>query len=185
MIKDLVKIIKKKYHRIMVSLIAAVSKNNVIGKNNCIPWNVPEDLEFFKKTTTGSVLILGRKTFESIGRVLPERVFIILSKKSVIFPEGVFHAVSFDNALKIGKQLCQNREKKEIFIAGGEAVFSEALAADCVERIYLTRFNFEIPGGDRFFPDFDRNKFLEETVYRSKGNIPFSVNLYSRLGSYT
>lgn len=168
----------------MVSLIAAVSKNNVIGKDNRIPWNVPEDLEFFKKTTIGSVLIMGRKTFESIGRVLPERVFIVLSKKKGIFPEGVFHAGSFDMALKIGEELSQGREKKEIFIAGGEAVFSQALAEDCVGRIYLTRFNFEIPDGDSFFPDFNREKFSKEIVYHSKGDIPFYVNLYSRLANY-
>ena len=77
----------------MVSLIAAVSKNNVIGKDNRIPWNVPEDLEFFKKTTIGSVLIMGRKTFESIGRVLPERVFIVLSKKKESFRKGFFMPV--------------------------------------------------------------------------------------------
>ena len=87
-------------------------------------------------------------------------------------------------ALKIGEELSQGREKKEIFIAGGEAVFSQALAEDCVERIYLTRFNFEIPDGDSFFPDFNREKFSKEIVYRSKGDIPFYVNLYSRLANY-
>lgn len=167
----------------MVSLIAAVSKNNVIGKDNRIPWNVPEDMEFFKKTTTGSVLIMGRKTFESIGRVLPERIFIVLSKKAGIFPEGVFHSDSLEGALNLGEQLCRDRGKKEIFIAGGEAVYSQALAGDCVERIYLTRFNFEIPDGDRFFPEFHKGNFREEILYRSKGDIPFYVKLYSRLGN--
>lgn len=165
-------------------MIAAVSKNNVIGKDNRIPWNVPEDMEFFKKTTTGSVLIMGRKTFDSIGRVLPERNFIVLSKKTGIFPKGVFHSDSLEEALKFGEQICRDNGKKEIFIAGGEAVFSQALAGDYVERIYLTRFNFEIPGGDRFFPEFHKENFREEILYRSKGDIPFYVNLYSRLVNY-
>ena len=129
-----------------ISIIAALAKNRVIGKNNKLPWNLPADLKHFKKLTLGKPIIMGQKTFESIGRPLPGRANIILSLDENFKPQGCIVAQSIEEALKILEH------EKEIMIAGGASVYKQFLPL--ANKMYLTLIdaNFE---GDAYFPEFN------------------------------
>jgi dihydrofolate reductase len=129
-----------------ISIIAALAKNRVIGKNNKLPWNLPGDLKHFKKLTLGKPIIMGQKTFESIGRPLPGRTNIILSLDENFKPQGCIVAHSIEETLKTLKH------EKEIMIAGGASVYKQFLPL--VNKMYLTLIdaNFE---GDAYFPEFN------------------------------
>lgn len=135
----------------LISLVVAVSSNNVIGKNNQLPWHLPNDLKHFKQLTTGHAVLMGRKTFDSLGKPLPNRRNIVISR-SIKQIEGCEAVASIEEAL----ELC--KEEKEIFIIGGAEIFREALPI--VNRIELTRIhqNFE---GDTFFPKIDQQTWRE------------------------
>lgn len=128
-----------------ISFIVATSKNGVIGKDKAIPWYLPADFAYFKETTMGHPIIMGRKTYESIGRTLPGRLNIVMTKDSAYHPEGTRVASSIDEALK----LANDTGDDEVFIIGGGAIYDAAM--DKVERIYLTVVNTEIEDGDTFF----------------------------------
>ena len=130
-----------------VSIIVAASNNNVIGKNNTIPWKLSDDMKFFKRTTMGFPVLMGRKTFESIGKPLPGRLNIVVSRnKDFKVPEGV---LLFDNVTEAINRL--EEEPVDIgFIIGGEIVYKNC--EPIVDQIYLTRVDCEIEGGDAFFP---------------------------------
>jgi dihydrofolate reductase len=136
-----------KYHIIMtISIIAALAKNRIIGKNNKLPWNLPADLKHFKKLTLGKPIIMGQKTFESIGRPLPGRANIILSLDENFKPQGCIVANSIEEVLKILEH------EKEIMIAGGASIYKQFLPL--ANKMYLTLIdaNFE---GDTYFPEFN------------------------------
>src|SRR5690625_431947 len=117
----------------MISLLVAMDQNRVIGLNNDMPWHLPKDLKFFKQKTVGHTIVMGRKTFNSIGRVLPDRKHVILTRnKNVIFPEGV--AVLHD--ISEIKDLDNNHPNDELFIIGGGKVFEQVLPI--AERMYIT-----------------------------------------------
>ena len=136
--------------------IAAMSLNRVIGAGNKIPWHLPEDFKFFKQTTMGHVLVMGRKTFESIGRALPGRETIMLSRSGWSHP-GVRTVASLDEVapLAVGR---------EVFICGGAEIYRQALPL-CAE-IYLTLVKRELEG-DAFFPPFE-DSFEEVSVLRDE-----------------
>ena len=123
--------------------IAAMSENRVIGNGNKIPWHLPEDFKWFKKMTTGNIVVMGRKTFESIGKPLPNRETIILSKSGFSYP-GV-------QTLTDLNELCAQGER-EIFICGGAQIYEQALP-QCSD-LFLTRVKRVIEG-DAFFPLFE------------------------------
>ncbi|MCL2283756.1 MAG: dihydrofolate reductase [Fibromonadales bacterium] len=129
----------------IISLIAAVSENGVIGKDNKLPWHLPADLQFFKKTTLGHSIIMGRKNFESIGKALPGRTNIVLTKNPNFTAEGIEIAHSLNDAFKIA---CNN----ECFIIGGAEIYREALPF--CQKLYITRVHgvFE---GDTYMPEFE------------------------------
>jgi len=124
--------------------IAAMSLNRVIGKDNRIPWHLPEDLRFFKKMTTGQIVVMGRKTFESIGKPLPDRATIVLTRAQKSIP-GV-ETISDLN------QIDPTKETREVFICGGAQVYEQALP-HCSD-LYLTLVKREV-AGDTFFPPFE------------------------------
>lgn len=132
----------------MVSLIAAVSENGVIGQNNQLPWRLSSDLRRFRELTMGHHLIVGRRTFESIGRPLPGRVMVVLTRKVDFRPARVKTANSLVQALSLASA------DEQPFIGGGSALFQQALPH--VDRIYLTTVHANIEG-DSFFPDIDVN----------------------------
>ena len=132
--------------------IAAMSLNRVIGNGNQIPWHLPEDFKWFKATTTGHVIVMGRKTFESIGRPLPNRETIVLSRSAFSFP-GVKTISSL-------KELPSPTGDQRVFICGGAQIYEQALPL-CSE-LFLTLVKREVDG-DAFFPKFeDRFELAEE-----------------------
>jgi dihydrofolate reductase len=124
--------------------IAAMSENRVIGQGNKIPWHLPEDFKWFKKMTTGQIIVMGRKTFESIGKPLPNRETIVLSKSSFSYP-GV-RTVSDLN------EIAGDGDSREIFICGGAQIYEQALQ-QCSD-LFLTRVKRTVEG-DAFFPPFE------------------------------
>lgn len=133
-----------------ISLIAAMAKNRVIGKDNQMPWHIPGELKRFKSTTLGGTLIMGRKTFESIGKPLPGRDTIIITRNADYAAEGCRVASSLEAALELANS------EKEIFIAGGAQIYE--LAFPHVDTVYLTEIDLEVDG-DAFLPEFDLSKF--------------------------
>jgi dihydrofolate reductase len=127
--------------------IAAMSFNRVIGAGNKIPWHLPEDFKWFKKTTTGHVLVMGRRTFESIGKPLPNRTTIVLTRSPLQFPD----AQTVDDLSKIDPN-APEFAGREIFICGGAQVYQQALPL-CSD-LYLTVVKREVEG-DAFFPPFE------------------------------
>ncbi len=129
----------------MVSFIVAMDKNNVIGFHNKMPWHLPNDLKFFKDTTTGHTIIMGRKTFESIGRVLPNRKHIVLTKSNEDLPKGIEVFNSIDQVIELNEQ----NPDEELFIIGGGNIFKQLLPH--ADRLYVTLID-ETFEGDVFFP---------------------------------
>lgn len=137
----------------IVSLIAAASTNNVIGKNNQLPWHLPVDMKFFKNTTWGMPMIMGRKTFESNGyKPLPGRINIIITRRKDLKAEGVVIVNNWNDALFVAK----DAECKEVFVIGGGEIFKEVI--NKADRIYMTRVHTLIDG-DAFFPEIDEKKW--------------------------
>ncbi|MVN22283.1 dihydrofolate reductase [Mucilaginibacter arboris] len=135
----------------VISLIVAVAANNVIGKNNQLPWHLPADLKHFKRITTGHTVFMGRKTYDSIGKPLPNRKNVVISK-SVKKIEGCEVAASLEEALKSAS------EEAEIFIIGGAEIFRQSFFL--AERIELTCIHQDFDG-DTFFPEIDPQTWTE------------------------
>ena len=142
-----------------LSLIVATAKNNVIGRNNQLPWHLPQDLKYFKTTTFGKPIIMGRKTFESIGKPLPGRINIVISRQENWQAEGTLAATSVEAALAIGQQLFneQNQSYDEIMVIGGAEIYRHALPL--ADRVYLTQINVEVEGGDAFFDELPASQW--------------------------
>jgi dihydrofolate reductase len=147
-----------------ISIIVAVAKNNVIGKNNDLIWRLPADLKYFKSKTTGHNIIMGRNTFESIGggRPLPNRITTIIThNKNYQAPEGCLIANSLEEAL-------QNIENEtEVFICGGAQIYE--LAFPIATKLYITNVHHEFEG-DTFFPNFDTSKWKLELTEDCKAD---------------
>lgn len=145
----------------MISLIVAMDQNRVIGKNNKLPWHLPADLQYFKKVTMGHPIVMGRKTFESIGRVLPGRENVIVTRNQEFKAEG---CVVLHDIAQI-KMFADNHEE-EVFVIGGAEIFKEILPF--TDRLYITEIH-EIFEGDTFFPEIDENEWDE--ISTNPGNI--------------
>lgn len=130
-----------------LTLIAAMAENRVIGANGQLPWHLPEDLKRFRQATIGKAMIMGRVTYDSIGRVLPGRETVILSRKSVEAP-GCHLAHSWAEGLEIAKRLSASLGADDIPIVGGEQIYS--LAMPYADRILLTIVHRDVPGDARF-----------------------------------
>ncbi|MDX1940439.1 MAG: dihydrofolate reductase [Saprospiraceae bacterium] len=133
----------------IVSAIVAVSKNNVIGRDNDIPWHLSGDMKFFKRTTIDHHVIMGRKTFRSMKRPLPKRTNIVITRDPYFIASGCLIARSVEEALEIA----YDNEETEAFIIGGGEIY--ALSLSYWDKIYLTEVNVEIPDGEVFFPKLD------------------------------
>jgi dihydrofolate reductase len=151
--------------------IAAMSLNRVIGSGNAIPWHLPEDFKFFKQTTMGHVLVMGRKTFESIGRPLPGRETIVLSRSG--FNHPATRTAADLNSLGL------ENDPREVFICGGAQIYE--LALPLCSGLFLTLVNREVEG-DAFFPAFE-DQFELEAVLRETPD--FRIMHYRRQGAVT
>ncbi|MFA6924595.1 MAG: dihydrofolate reductase [Bacteroidales bacterium] len=134
----------------VISIIVAVAENNVIGKDNKLIWHLPADLVNFKKITMGHHIIMGRKTFESIGKPLPGRTSVIITKQKDYKVDGCITANSLEEALGIASN------DTEVFIVGGAEIYRQSI--DIADKIYFTKV-YENFGGDVFFPEIDMNKW--------------------------
>ena len=135
-----------------VSIIAAMAKNRVIGIDNGLPWHLPEDLKHFKETTQGKTIIMGRKTFESMGRALPKRRNIVVSRNPEFEAEGCEVTSSLERAL----ELCRQADDQEVFIIGGHSLFKDGL--NIADRLYLTVIDKEFEG-DTYFPAYSLDSY--------------------------
>lgn len=152
-----------------ISIIVAVAKNNVIGINNTLPWHLPEDLKRFRALTTGHHIIMGRKTYESLGRLLPNRTTVIVTRNPNYVIEGALIAHSLKQAI----YLCQSDE--EVFLIGGAEMYVEAL--NVADKLYITEINLT-PIGDALFPDFDKSDW---EIISSEQKISENKMLYKNM----
>ena len=132
-------------------IIVAIADNNAIGRDNALLWHISEDLKFFKAKTSGCPVIMGRKTFESIGRPLPGRTNIVISR-GFTPPEGVLPAGSLENGLEMAAA-AENNEKQACFIIGGGQIYAQAM--DLADRLIVTHVHTVITDADTFFPEID------------------------------
>lgn len=165
-----------------VTIIAACTKTRIIGANGIIPWNIPEELAHFKKTTTGKAVVFGRKTFDGIAKALPDRFNVVVSKsggtKNAKSTEGVHFATSLHSAI----ELCKNAGFSEIFICGGEQLYRAALSEKICSKIILSVVSEsvckDVAGADAFFPEINPEEWkLCETTEHEK----FTVFVYERI----
>ncbi|MEK5134415.1 type 3 dihydrofolate reductase [Bacillus sp. FSL W8-0645] len=143
----------------MISMIVATGKDRVIGQDNQMPWHLPADLAYFKKVTGGHTIVMGRKTFESIGRALPNRRNIVLTTSSSFEAEGCEVVHSIADILAIGES------ETELFIIGGSKLYEEMMPY--ADRLYITHIHHAFEG-DRYFPDYNENEWT--VVSREKGH---------------
>ncbi|MCC6276754.1 MAG: dihydrofolate reductase [Oligoflexia bacterium] len=157
----------------ILSAIVAMAINRVIGRDNGLPWNIPADLKRFRKITTGHPVVMGRKTFESIGKPLPNRPNIVVSRSEGFRPEGVRVVKSLDEALAPYRH-----SSEEVFILGGGEIFKQTI--DDVQRIYLTLIHQNIDG-DTYCPFFKEDEFRVEFEEKHLLDpVPFSFINFQR-----
>jgi len=137
---------------LIVSLLVAAGENNAIGKDNALPWHLPNDLKYFRNQTWAMPVLMGRKTYDSIGRPLPGRQNIVITRNRHWNAEGITVVHSLREALEAAQRL----DVKEIFVIGGAQIFTEAFPV--AGRIYLTRVHHSFEG-DVFFPDIDPSQW--------------------------
>ena len=136
---------------VTLSIIAAIGENRELGKNNTLLWDIPEDMNHFRTITRGHTVIMGRKTYESIGHALPGRVNIVITRDiSFTTPDGCFIVHSLEEAIKLGKE----KEQTEVFIIGGANIYAQAI--DLADKLYLTIIHHAFPEVDTFFPKYTR-----------------------------
>ena len=158
-----------------ITLVAAIASNNVIGKENSLPWNIPEDLKRFKQMTSGHTILMGRKTFDSIGRPLPNRQNIVMTKDKNFEQEGIKVINDFDEALELIKE-----SNEDVFVIGGSKIYE--LFEPVANSLAITRIlkDFE---GDAFFPDINWDLWQiekEENFFDEKSNIECKLIEYSK-----
>jgi Dihydrofolate reductase len=162
----------------IVSAIVATARNNVIGKDNQIPWYLPADLAYFKKTTIGHHLIMGRNCFESIGRPLPKRTNIVVTRDPYFTASGVLVAHSVEEALG----LAFDGGEEEVFVIGGGEIYRET--ADLWDRLYLTEVDLETDG-DVYFPEIAaaewRESWRESHSPDEKNEWPYTFKILERI----
>lgn len=154
----------------MISIIVAYTRNRVIGNKGQIPWRIKGEQKRFKELTTGNVVVMGRRSYEEIGRPLPNREMIIISTTKQFEGDNLRTVASLKEALALAGD-------KEVYISGGAQVYEEALSL--CEKLYITEIDAEIEG-DRYFPEFDESQYEKEIVERVEGKIPYTYVTYTR-----
>ena len=159
---------------VCVSLIVAVAKNGVIGVKNTLPWHLPEDLKHFRALTTGHHIIMGRKTYDSLGRLLPGRTTVIVTRNRNYQVEGAVVVHSLEEAV----QVCAN--DSETFLIGGAELYKDGLKL--ANKLYLTEIDAEYEG-DAFFPAFDMAEWEagERETHQTQNGLGFSYITYQRV----
>lgn len=157
----------------MISLMVAHDPNHVIGKENQLPWHIPEDLAYFKKHTVGKGIVMGRNTYESIGRPLPKRRNIVVSRRADLQIEGTDVVHSLEDAVRLAAEV-----HEEVMIIGGEQIFRSILPK--ADRLYITLIHKEFDG-DTYFPEYGEGwELVSQSDRFQSGEIPYSYLIYER-----
>ncbi|MEE4208536.1 MAG: dihydrofolate reductase [Parvularcula sp.] len=146
-----------------IALVAARAKNGTIGKSGVLPWRMKDDLAWFKKVTLGKPVVMGRKTYESIGKPLPGRTNIVVTRQGDFEAEGVIVVHGLERALRIAEIDAEKNGSGEVCIIGGGEIYAESLAR--AHRIYLTTLESDVEG-DTEFPELDRDEWVSVSVGR-------------------
>jgi dihydrofolate reductase len=166
---------------IKISLIAAVARNNVIGADQSIPWRIPSDFAWFKQTTMGKPMVMGRKQFETFAKPLPGRPHIVVTRQRDYAPEGVTVVHTLDDALTEANRLATDAGVDEIMVIGGGDIYAQAILR--ADRLYISHVDLE-PEGDVRFPAIDGaiwNVVAEPDMPRSdKDGATYSIRIYER-----
>jgi dihydrofolate reductase len=165
-----------------ISVIAAMSSNRVIGNNNSLPWKLPDDLKRFRDLTMNHCLIMGRKTFESIGRPLKGRELIVVTRQPGYSHENIRVCHSLEEAIQLAERIEQNGK---IFIAGGAQIYAQTLTL--ADEMYLTFIHKEFPG-DAYFPQFNDKYWQltedDEKIFPSdEQSLKYSFRIYNKIGT--
>lgn len=154
----------------MIGLIVAYAKNRVIGNEGQIPWRIKGEQKRFRELTTGNVVVMGRRSYEEIGRPLPNRMTYVVSNTKNFDQEGVKTVKSIQEAIDLAGD-------KNVYISGGARIYEEAMPY--VEKMYITEVELEVEG-DTFFPEFDENLYEKTIDERVEGEIPYTYVTYTR-----
>ncbi len=167
--------------RVVVAMIAAVGRNGAIGAAGDLPWRLPTDFAFYKRTTMGKPLVVGRKTFQSIGKPLPGRTNIVVTRSADFAPEGVEVFGDLSEAIARGREIAERDGVDELFINGGGEIYRAAMPL--ADRLYVTHVD-AAPDGDTFFPQIDPavwvGTVLPEIVPGEKDSARFVTMVYER-----
>jgi dihydrofolate reductase len=148
-----------------VVLVAAVAENGVIGRDGALPWRLKSDMQHFRRLTLGRPVVMGRKTYESIGKPLKDRTNIVISRDPAYSAEGIVVANSLDAAIEVAREDARHRGADSIAIIGGAGIFSDCLAI--ADRLEITLVHAS-PRGDTFFPPIDRKIWRETARMRQE-----------------
>ena len=157
----------------ILSMIAAIGKNNELGKNNDLIWNLDGDLPFFKKTTMGKPVVMGRTTFFSLPKALPGRKNIVLTFPPLFEAPGITAVLTPEEALALVK------DEEEVFIIGGASIYR--LFLPMADRLYLTEADAEDPEADVYFPAFDKSEWTRTVLGAGGTDIKYEQALYERI----
>ena len=164
----------------MITVIAAIGANNALGKDNDLIWHLPADLKRFKKVTTGHYIVMGRNTFESIGKPLPNRTSVVITRNNDYFVDGCLIANSVENALELAK------DEDEVFIIGGAQIYKYVLENNLADKLDITIVHQEFEA-DVFFPEIDTNTWeevsREDFKADEKNKYDYSFVSYVRVSS--
>lgn len=167
---------------VKIAIIAAVAENGVIGNGDKLPWSIKSEMKHFKATTRNKPVIMGRKTFKSIGKPLKERTNIVVTRDDSYNHEGVIVASSLETALEIAKTVAEEDGQDEIMVAGGAEIYKQAIGI--ADRIYLTRIHSS-PKGDTKFPEFNKLEWHEvksEFHHAQEGETyDYSLRIFDRI----
>lgn len=163
-----------------IALIVAASQNNVIGLDNQLPWHLPEDLQYFKAVTMGKPILMGRKTYDSIGRPLPGRTNIVLTRDANWSAEGVVVVNDLDLAIAASEKACLAADVDELMIIGGEQIYRKFLPI--ADKLYLTKVEAVVEG-DAYFPAIDSDQWQQvaEKIPKKVGNYSYRFVVLERM----
>ncbi len=168
---------------IQLAAIVAAAENGVIGRNNALPWHLSEDLKYFKRVTMGKPIVMGRKTFESIGKPLPGRTNIVITRNPVYQAEGVKVVPSLDEALLLASDIALIDGVEELLVIGGAEIYRESIPR--ADRLYLTEVHASVEG-DAVLPEIDWTRWREVSRERHSAEAPnpydYSFVVYERAG---
>ena len=158
----------------MTAIIVAYDKNRLIGKEGGMPWYIPGELKRFRQLTENNVVIMGRKTYESLAGPLPGRINIVLSRSENYTGENLYTAINPADALALAKE---KWPEKDIYIGGGANLYAQTL--DMADVLYITEIDGEFEG-DTYFPAFDESLFTKETESHHQSTVPYTYVTYKR-----